>query len=51
MPKETRNWRELCEQVLHERNPEKLDALLIELLEALEHRARSERSDNPPLLH
>ena len=51
MQKQTRNWRELCEQVVHERNPEKLDALLKELLEALEERAHAERSGNPPPHH
>lgn len=33
------NWRQICEQVLKEKNPEKVTRLLEELLEILEERA------------
>jgi hypothetical protein len=35
-----RDWREICEEVLSEKNSDRLSALLNELLEALEARDR-----------
>jgi hypothetical protein len=34
-----RNWRQICEEVLREHDPDKVNALLAELLDALEERA------------
>jgi hypothetical protein len=43
-----RDWREICEDVLRERNPEKVNALLDELATALEERSRKgERAARP----
>jgi len=33
-----RNWREICEQIVREKTPERFEDLLAELLEALEER-------------
>jgi hypothetical protein len=42
-----RDWREICEDLLKEKNPGRVNALLTELLAALEARAR-ERGPQPP---
>jgi hypothetical protein len=39
MPRDQRDWRQICDEVLREQNPDKLNALLAELLEVLEERA------------
>ena len=39
MPGNRRNWRQICEDVLREHDPDKVNALLAELLDALEDRA------------
>jgi hypothetical protein len=36
-----RDWRAICEEVLREKNSDHINALLEELLEALEERARA----------
>ena len=36
-----RDWREICEDVIHEKDSARLNELLEELLEALEQRART----------
>jgi hypothetical protein len=38
-PANGRDWREICEEVLRTKDPKQFDALLEELLEALEARA------------
>jgi hypothetical protein len=38
-PGKQRNWRQICEEVLREHDPEKVNTLLAELLDALEERA------------
>jgi pyruvate dehydrogenase complex dehydrogenase (E1) component len=40
-PDTRKDWRKICEQVLREKNPDRVVALLEELLEALEERART----------
>ncbi|MGC2196542.1 MAG: hypothetical protein WA628_17850 [Terriglobales bacterium] len=40
-PGNDRDWRAICEEVLREKNRDHIDALLEELLEALEERARA----------
>jgi hypothetical protein len=35
-----RDWREICEEVLHETDQDRLNSLLQELLDALEDRER-----------
>jgi hypothetical protein len=43
-----RDWREICEEVLRERSPERVSRLLEELLDVLETRvARRVRPSNP----
>ena len=39
-PANGRDWREICEEVLRTKDPDHFNALLEELLEALEARAR-----------
>ena len=39
MPGNRRNWRQICEEVLREHDPDKVNLLLTELLDALEDRA------------
>jgi len=41
-----RDWRQICQEVVQERNPEKMDALLAELLDILEERSIA-RSKQP----
>jgi hypothetical protein len=45
-----RDWREICEQVLEEKNSERLNKLLAELLTALDERERNTlpQSSTPP---
>ncbi len=40
-PDNRKDWREICEQVVREKNPDRVIALLEELLEALEESART----------
>jgi hypothetical protein len=42
-----KDWRKICEQVLREKNPDRVAALLEELLEALEERARTRAKIHP----
>ena len=42
-----RDWREICEEVLGEKDTIRLNALLEELLEALEERERNRASMHP----
>jgi hypothetical protein len=38
----TRNWREICEQIVKEKTPERFEELLVELLRILEERSPSD---------
>ena len=42
-----RDWREICVEVLQEKNTERVSALLEELLEALEERAAAHHPEVP----
>jgi len=42
-----RDWRKICEEVLRENNPDKVNVLLAELLDALEERAIRSSKDLP----
>jgi hypothetical protein len=42
-----KNWREICEAVLREKDHDKINALLEELLESLDERARTRPDQHP----
>jgi len=42
-----RDWREICKEVLRENDPDKVNVLLAELLDALEERAIRSSKDVP----
>jgi len=42
-----RDWREICKEVLRENDPDKVNGLLAELLDALEERAIRSSKDVP----
>jgi len=42
-----KNWREICEAVLREKDQDKINALLEELLESLDERARTRPDQHP----
>lgn len=46
-PANRKDWREICEEVLRTHDPNRVNALLEELLEALEERARNRDRMNP----
>lgn len=47
---ERRNWRDICEDVVREKDSARLNGLLQELLEALEERARNVEENRRPTI-